>query len=292
MQSSIAKRNIPTLNSVILKEHVKKSIAVIGLKGLPAFGGAAAVGESIIDNLINKYDITVYSVSSHTHLKTGEYKGYTQIVFKAFKSKSLNTLIYYLKSLFHVLFATKYDIIHLHHAESGFITPFLRLKYKVVVTFHGIYRDDYIDSKFSKLSNKFFRFSERLNVRFANEVISVSKPDADYCYTKYLRELRYIPNGIQIENIQDNSGIQKPYLVFAAGRIYDIKGLHLLLEAMHINNDKRKLLVVGDTDQVPQYTNKIKVLAEGLDVDFVGLIREKHKLFELVKGADLFIFRH
>ena len=32
--------------------EIKPRIAVIGLKGLPAFGGAAAVGENIINQLI------------------------------------------------------------------------------------------------------------------------------------------------------------------------------------------------------------------------------------------------
>ena len=44
----------------------KKKIAVIGLKGLPAFGGAATVGENIIEQLKDKYEFTVYSTSSHT----------------------------------------------------------------------------------------------------------------------------------------------------------------------------------------------------------------------------------
>ena len=43
-----------------------KKIAVIGLKGLPAFGGAAAVGESLINKLKNEYNFTVLSTASHT----------------------------------------------------------------------------------------------------------------------------------------------------------------------------------------------------------------------------------
>ncbi len=44
----------------------KKKIAVIGLKGLPAFGGTANGGENIIEQLSDKYDFTVYSILSHT----------------------------------------------------------------------------------------------------------------------------------------------------------------------------------------------------------------------------------
>ena len=133
----------------------KPKIAVIGLKGLPAFGGAAAVGENIIEQLRDKYDFTVYSVSSHTDLKTGEYNGYKQIVFKQKKRSGLNTLIYYSKSVFHCLFIKKYDIIHLHHNAVTFFIPFLRLRSKLVLTTHGIHTE----SKFNKLK-WFFKLAD------------------------------------------------------------------------------------------------------------------------------------
>ena len=41
----------------------KPKIAVIGLKGLPAFGGAATVGENIINQLKDNYQFFVYSTS-------------------------------------------------------------------------------------------------------------------------------------------------------------------------------------------------------------------------------------
>lgn len=75
----------------------KPKIAVIGLKGLPAFGGAAAVGENIIDQLKDRFDFTVYSVASHTNNKTGPINGIQQIVFRNHGKGSVNTLIYYLK---------------------------------------------------------------------------------------------------------------------------------------------------------------------------------------------------
>src|SRR6185312_3779723 len=61
----------------------KKRIAVIGLKGLPPFGGAANVGDNIIAQLSKDYDFTIYATASHTHHR-GDYKGARQIVFKKF----------------------------------------------------------------------------------------------------------------------------------------------------------------------------------------------------------------
>ena len=117
----------------------KKKIAIIGLKGLPAFGGAATVGENIIEQLKDKYDFTVYSTSSHTDLKTGNYNGYKQIVFKKIPFKRLNTLYYYILSALHALLLGKYDLVHLHHRDAAFIIPFLKFKCKILLTTHGIF---------------------------------------------------------------------------------------------------------------------------------------------------------
>lgn len=268
----------------------KPQIAIIGLKGLPAFGGAAAVGENIIDQLKDDFSFTVLSVSSHTSMKNTNVNGIKQIVFCHHGKGAINTFIYYLKCLFHVLF-NRYDLIHLHHAESGFITPILRLRYKVIVTFHGIY--NYSDPKFSRLHNWFFRFSERLNVLFANVVISVSEPDKKYVDKKYGKDVLYIPNGMNL-SIELNKIIEtktpNDYILFAAGRIYQIKGLHLLLEAFKLKGISDRLLIAGDMDQVLEYKSRIETLSKGLNVDYLGLIKNKDKLMEIVSNARLFIF--
>jgi glycosyltransferase involved in cell wall biosynthesis len=268
----------------------KPKIAVIGLKGLPAYGGAAAVGENIIRQLKDAYDFTVLSTSSHTAMQTGPVDGIRQIAFKNHGKNSLNTLIYYIKCLFHCTIHN-YDLIHLHHAESGFITPFLRLKYKVVVTFHGIY--NYEDPKFSGLHNWFFRFSEKLNVRFASEVVSVSKPDQAFIMAKYGKEIQYIPNGIAIGPEEArflSEKYPKDYILFAAGRIYQIKGLHLLLLAVKQNGLISEIKIAGDLDQILDYKLEIETLAVGLNTNYLGLIKDKAELKRIVSEAKLFVF--
>jgi glycosyltransferase involved in cell wall biosynthesis len=268
----------------------KPKIAVIGLKGLPAYGGASAVGENIKGRLKDDYDFTILSVASHTTRKTGYVNGIRQIVFKNHGRSSLNTLIYYWKCLFHCLFHN-YDLIQLHHGESGFITPLLRLKYKVIVTFHGVCH--FPDPKFSGLHNWFFRHSEKLNVKFANEIISVSKPDQNYILEKYKKEIRYIPNGILLNDELNsilNKKSPKDYLLFAAGRIYQIKGLHLLLEAAKKINLQTEIKIAGDIDQVNSYKLEVEKLAEGLNTKYLGLIKNKSDLMKIVAEAKLFVF--
>ncbi|MBM3417348.1 MAG: glycosyltransferase family 4 protein [Bacteroidetes bacterium] len=269
---------------------IKKKIAVIGLKGIPAFGGAATVGEHLINELKDEYDFTVLSIASHSSKENTLVNGIHQKVFSNLGTGGLNTFYYYIRCLIHVLWKN-YDMIHLHHAESGFITPLLRLKYKVIVTFHGIY--NYIDPKFSKIHNWFFRFSERLNVTFANEIVSVSMPDVEFIKNKYGRDIHSIPNGINITERTENL-LQikntKDYIFFAAGRIYEIKGLHLLLEAMKLANERTLLKVAGDINQVPDYKIQIEALSKLLNTEFLGMIKEKNELMKLVSEAKLFVF--
>ncbi len=268
----------------------KYKIAVIGIKGLPAYGGAAAVGENIIHQLKEQYDFTVLSVSSHTSKENTNVNGIKQIVFRNNGKGGLNTFIYYLKCLAHVLL-NKYDLVHLHHAESGFITPLLRLRYKAVVTFHGIF--SYTDPKFSRLQNLFFRFSEGLNMRWANVVVSVSETDKDYIFQKYKRIVEYIPNGMTVNINQSPTAIhgkQEEYIFFAAGRIYQIKGLHLLLKAARSMAFPIKIVVAGDMDQVEEYKTEILTLSQGIEVQYLGLIKEKSELVRLIQGAKIFVF--
>lgn len=265
-----------------------KNIAVIGLKGLPAFGGAATVGENIINQLKDKFKFTVYAITSHTDNKTSYCNGYNQIIFKKNKNNSINTFIYYLKSLFHVLFINKYDLIFLHHSESGFITPLLRLKYKVILTIHGVYFNN-TDPKFNKIINIFFKWSEKLNMKYANTIISVSQQNAISCKEKYKREILYIPNGVNIPNLISCKSNEE-YWVFAASRIYDIKGLHILLKAMRDINVTIRLKVIGDLGQRSSYQRKILSLSDGLNIEFIDIIKDKGTLFQLLKSAKLFVF--
>ena len=269
---------------------MKKKIAVIGLKGLPAFGGTAAVGENIVEQLKNDFDFTVLSVSSFTSSDKISFDGYKQIVFKKFGKGSVDILVYTLKCLFHCL-THRYDLIHIHHASSGFIIPFLRLNNKLIITFHGVHH--YNDPKFSRIHNWFFRFSELLSLKFSHEIISVSKPDADFIKRKYKQTILYIPNGISTDL---NDTYQKPntkkgnYIFFAAGRIYDIKGLHLLLKAIKKLNLDIELKIAGSLDQTDKYKKEIMELSEGVNVEFLGLIKDKKKLFDLVAQSRFFVF--
>jgi len=262
----------------------KNKIAVIGLKGLPAFGGAAAVGENIIEHLKDKYNFTVYSISSHTQLRTGTVNGYNQIVFKEIPFKRLNTLYYYFLSAFHALFA-KYDLVHLHHRDAAFIIPLLRIKYKVVLTTHGmVLTKKWINYKW------FFELQDKCFLRFANKISCVSKKDKEVV-KKILpkKRVQYIPNGVKIPVLKETE--KNCDICFAAGRIVPDKGCHTLLEALKKLEFKGKVIIIGDFNQIATYKKHLLELSQNLlDVEFKGLVKEKEKLFSYIGKSKLFVY--
>lgn len=264
---------------------MKKKIAVFGVKGFPAFGGASRANEEVVNILKDKYDYTIYSVSTHTD-KNGIYNGCYQKVFKGYNNKRLNTLFYYLKSTFHALFFAKYDVIQINHTSSGFIVPILRLRYRVVSTARGIIPKD--DNKWSKIDKFFFNLSSYLFFRFSNHVISVSEPHIEIFKKFTKKRISYIPNGVNLISLRKEPTDHN--ILFAAGRIISLKGGHTLLEALNIIDYDKKVIFIGSLDHTPKYKEELLRLAIDRDVDFIGLIKEKMKLFEYVNNASIFVF--
>ena len=265
-----------------------KNIAVIGLKGLPAFGGAATVGENIIIQLNGKYNFTVYSTSSHTELKSGDYKGIcSQIIFTAIPFKRINTLYYYVLSAIHALLFGKYDIIHLHHSDAAFLIPFLKIRYKVIVTTHGAHisglRPKWLKYKW------FFQGQIKHFLKYADEITCVSKKEEQWLEEIHHLHATYIPNGINIVNDLKTVST-KSDIFFGAGRIIKSKGCDLLLNALHKIEFGGKILIAGDLNQSSENKKEILQLSQGLDVSFLGLIIDKNKLLSYIKKSLLFVF--
>jgi len=267
---------------------MKKKIAVIGLKGLPAYVGAGTVGENIIDQLKDDYDFYVYSISSHTKHKSGFINGVYQKVFRALPHKKLNGFWYYLISALHARFKGDYDMIHIHNSFAAFTIRILNKKYPIVLTTHGGFN---VVDKWKRFA-WFWEYNTNKLVRKADYLCCVSK-DEKRKFKKLLNlEAHFIPNGI---NPVDKNKLPKlnstePYLFFGSGRIIRTKGLHDLLLALHQINYKGKLIVAGDLDQIPKYKTELLEMVGELNVEFIGLIKEKEFLFRYIADAELFIY--
>jgi glycosyltransferase involved in cell wall biosynthesis len=158
----------------------------------------------------------------------------------------------------------------------------------VVATSHGL---TYRAGKFGKWSYPYFKLNEWFQARLSNHLTVVSKSLVPH-YQKIVSptHITYIPNGVTPVTPAELTPGTSEYILFAAGRILPIKGLHLLLSALHKSGYKGKLIVLGDYSQLKDYSREVFNLAEGLDVEFKGLIKEKPLLNAWIAGARLFVF--
>jgi glycosyltransferase involved in cell wall biosynthesis len=267
---------------------MKKKIAVIGLKGLPAYVGAGSVGENIINQLKDEFDFYVYSVSSHTNLKSGEYNGVYQKVIPAIPFAKLNGFWYYLISALHARLRGDFDLIHLHNSFAAFTLFILKKKYPVVLTTHGGFN---IVDKWKRYA-WFWKYNTNKLVRKADYLCCVSK-DEKRKFKEWLDlEAHYIPNGINHidTDLLPPLNLTEPYIFFGSGRIIRTKGLHDLISALHKINYRGRLLVAGDMDQIKSYSDEIRGTVGDLDIEFLGLIKEKDILLSYMSHAALLVY--
>jgi glycosyltransferase involved in cell wall biosynthesis len=274
-----------------MTDKAKKKVAFLGIKGLPSKGGAERVVEGIVNNLAGDFDIYVYCSKSyskdyhpdHIHL----------IKLRHLKGKHLYSFSLSLFSALHALFARKFDLIHVHNTDSGFIVPLLRLKYKVIGTSHGF---AYQREKWSGYARFFLKISERILFSFANTITCVSKSITRELTASYKKEVLFIPNGIDKPEYREDTELferhrlrEKDYICFAAGRVDPTKGLHILLKAFSGIERDIRLVAIGDFSHKKDYSEQMFALADDR-VEFIPFIAEKEALFGIIRKAVLFVF--
>ena len=111
-------------------------------------------------------------------------------------------------------------MVHIHAEGSALFCWIPKLfGKKVVVTVHGL---DHARSKWGGIASKCILMGEKKNaVRYADEIVVLSKGIQDYFKQTYGRKTRFIPNGVnrpeirQAKLITEKFGLEKDsYILF------------------------------------------------------------------------------
>lgn len=245
-------------------------IAMIGHKRVPSReGGVEIVVEELStrlverDNSVDVYNRRGKNVQDKNadNKKNKNYKGIRIITIPTINKKGIDALIY---SFFASIIASfrKYDVIH-YHAEGSCAMLWLPhlLKKRIVVTIHGL---DWQRSKWGGFATKYIKFGEKMAVKYANEIIVLSKAVQEYFRETYDRETNFIPNGVnkpELRNINilnKKYGLEKDEYILFLARIVPEKGLDYLLEAYKKINTDKKLVIAGGASHTNDYLEKIK----------------------------------
>lgn len=131
---------------------------------------------------------------------------------------------------------------------------------------------------------------------FFDYVIGISEGIAREARRFGAKKIVKIPIPVNIDNFlsKSESFDDKKEVILFVGQIKKAKGIHNLIEALHILKKEEglapKLLIAGDitSQKDTSFHRELKNMIRGLDVEFLGWISHE-KLPEIYKKADIFV---
>ena len=116
----------------------------------------------------------------------------------------------------------------------------------------------------SGFGSKYIHQGEKNAVKYADEVIVLSKGVQDYFKETYGRETHFIPNGVNRPQIREASlitdkfGLKKDSYILFLGRLVPEKGIRYLVEAFKNVKTDKKLVIAGGSSDTDSFILKEK----------------------------------
>lgn len=276
-------------------------IAMFGQKRIPSReGGVEVVVEELCKRMAEQgHQVTCYNRGGH-HIsgsefdtkKLNEYKGIRLKTVPTIEKKGLAAVS---SSFFAALCCAfgQYDIVHIHAEGPAFFSWIPKLLGKrVIVTIHGL---DWQREKWkSGFGAKFIQQGEKNAVKYADEIIVLSKGVQDYFDKQYGRKTYYIPNGVNspvkrsANIIKDKYGLNKDDYILFLGRLVPEKGIRYLITAFKKINTDKKLVIAGGSSDTNEFENEMKELARDDNrILFTGFV-QGNELQELYSNAYIY----
>ena len=276
------------------------TVAMFGQKRLTREGGVEIVVKELCTRMAQRgYQITCYNRSGH-HVSGAEFDSNEKTEYPGIRQKSVLTiekkgLAAVSSSFFAALYSAlgKYDVVHIHAEGPAFFSWIPKLFGKrVVVTIHGL---DWSREKWkSGFGSKFIRHGEKNAVKYADEIIVLSKGVQDYFKDTYGRETHFIPNGVnrpeikEAKLITEKFGLTRDSYILFLGRLVPEKGIRYLVEAFKNVKTDKKLVIAGGSSDTDSFMKELKELAKGEDrILFTGFVQGE-MLEELYSNAYIY----
>lgn len=276
----------------------KLAVSMFGQKRLSREGGIEIVVKELCTRLVQDgYPVTCYNRSGHhvsgaEYDQKTEYEGICQKKVPTIEGKGLAAVS---SSFFAAFFSAigHYDVVHIHAEGPAFFAWLPKLfRKRVVVTIHGI---DWQREKWkSGFGSKFIRQGEKNAVKYADEIIVLSKGVQTYFKDTYGRETRFIPNGVNrpelraARQIAAKFGLEKDSYILFLGRLVPEKGIRYLVEAFKQVKTDKKLVIAGGSSDTESFMEELKELAKSDErIIFTGFVQGEI-LDELYSNAYLY----
>lgn len=193
---------------------------------------------------------------------------------------------------------SKADVVHIHAegpaAMCGFIKYFGKRingkKKRIVVTIHGL---DWQRAKWNRLASMYIKYGEKTAVKYADEIIVLSRGIQRYFKETYNRDTVFIPNGVSVperreaNEIKKKWGLEKDSYILFLGRIVPEKGIKYLLDAWNGIKTDKKLVITGGSSDTQTFMDELEKMCSDESVVFTGF-QQGTVLEELYSNAYIY----
>ena len=280
----------------------KIRICHLGMKQIPSRqGGIEVVVEQLATHMAALgHKVTCYNRSGHhvcgkeydSQKKPKEYKGVKLVYVPTLNFRGFAAMTSSISGAVCAAFG-KYDVVHFHAEGPAFMCWLPKLfGKKVIVTIHGL---DWQRAKWGHLASMYIMGGEKCAVKYADEIIVLSRGVRDYFWDTYRRKTVFIPNGVnkpqtrEAECITKQFGLTKDSYILFLGRLVPEKGLKYLIQAFREVKTEKKLVIAGGTSDTDSFVKELKKLGESDSrIIFTGFVQGR-ALEELYSNAYVYI---
>lgn len=263
---------------------------MVGTRGVPArYGGFETAVEEIGRRLADRgHDVVVYCRGEQS---AREYLGMRLVHLPAVRAKSLETLSHTAVSVAHLL-RHRVDATIVFNAANALFLPAVRGRKAVHVD--GL---EWRRGKWGAVGRRFYLASERLAVRWADELIADARGIQDYYRDTYGRETRFIPYGAPVQSVVASDRLAELDLVsggfhLVVARFERENNIHLIVRGYVASNARLPLVVVGSAPYADEYTKQIQRSAADPRVRLVGAVWDQLLLDQLYSNCASYLHGH
>jgi glycosyltransferase involved in cell wall biosynthesis len=271
-------------------------VAILGSRGIPApYGGFETFIEELALGLssFGRDKVIVYCRRPYFNNRPSIYQGIHLIYLSAPRIKALESLYHSFISSLHVL-GQKVDLVYFVDPANAPFCILLRLfGKKVIIHTDGL---GWKRRKWGWLSQRYYKFAERLSARSASALITDNPVMQEYYRKEYCVDSVYIPYGATNsagvnETVYQELGLSPKKYCLIVARFEPENNIDFMItEYIHSKVDI-PLVIVGDAPYNASYTKELYSFADER-VHFIGRINDQSKLNALYQGAYLYLHGH
>lgn len=275
----------------------KAKVGIIGTVGVPAkYGGFETLAQQLVLKLSKQLDLTVYSSSkSYTKAERVDNWEGAKIKYIPLKANGIQSILYDILSMIHAMIFC--EVLLILGVSGCIFLPFVKLfsNNRVIVNLDGL---EWRRAKWDGWIKKFLIFSERMAIKYADEVITDNAGLQDYVTEHYGVKSCLIEYGADhvapVKTIAKDAE-EYPFLkaayAFKVCRIEPENNIHIVLAAFQ-KMSRLPLVIVGNWAHSAYGRQLLAAYGNHPNLHLLSPIYEPTELNKLRSNCTVYIHGH